>query len=558
MFRMSRFWLMLALMMSVFLSFSYIVAIGTVAAVEGLEGVFSRPTATLNVDKETVQKGDTVNVSWKGANGTASLNGDKVSLEGSSPFVLEETSSFTFKVSKRFRSAQESITVTVSETPAPTPDPEPTPDPGPEPQPGFSLSAIGIGSAFEVDDKLSAASRDHDIGEFLKSQNGKWLLITDEILAEKHPVVLDQWVAILAESGKKAPAVIWTNQQGKVLGIDEVAGKDKVAILELAKAQVPATRMKVVIQGTVRELGLLPPKQGARYAGPSVSKILKPLAAADCPSVDLRSQVLYYKNQSGGTCVLNAFAGACEAAIYVSYGVDNVQELSPYFLANLSNGYNGTYAQTAAELIQKWGNLPFDAVRPYGQLPSDWKSKAPDFKCIAVYGPPDRDSVGYLRAALNRGYIACAGISVGSGFNPDSNGYISYARGAGRYVNHEIRVVAWDQAKRRFGIANSWGKSWGISGFAWLDEKFFEADTDMWVVVGMVASNAYTFPKPYKEVSYTGKSILTIPVEAEIVGTCPEGICPKDMGNASPCRDNKCQTPTYAPAPSYRRRLFRW
>jgi hypothetical protein len=39
---------------------------------------------------------------------------------------------------------------------------------------------------------------------------------------------------------------------------------------------------------------------------------------------------------------------------------------------------------------------------------------------------------------------------------------------------HEIRVVAWDQEKKRFGIANSWGKAWGIDGFAWLDEKFFQ------------------------------------------------------------------------------------
>jgi hypothetical protein len=98
----------------------------------------------------------------------------------------------------------------------------------------------------------------------------------DEILAEEHSSALDKWVAYLATTGKKKPAVIWHNQ-GKILGTDEVAGKTKAEILELAKSRVPATRSKVVIQGVVRELGLLPPKRGAKFAGPSVTKILKPL-----------------------------------------------------------------------------------------------------------------------------------------------------------------------------------------------------------------------------------------------------------------------------------------
>jgi len=109
------------------------------------------------------------------------------------------------------------------------------------------LSAVGIGSAFDIDDTLSAASRDHEIGEFLKSQNGDWCLITDEILAEEHSSALDKWVAYLATTGKKKPAVIWHNQ-GKILGTDEVAGKTKAEILELAKSRVPATRSKVVIR----------------------------------------------------------------------------------------------------------------------------------------------------------------------------------------------------------------------------------------------------------------------------------------------------------------------
>jgi hypothetical protein len=281
-----------------------------------------------------------------------------------------------------------------------------------------------------------------------------------------------------------------------VLAVETVAGKSKTELLAMAKAVVPATREKVVIRGKVRLLGLKPPKNGAKYAGPSVSAILKPLAADKCPSVDLSSQVLYYKDQVGGTCVLNALAGGCEAAIYTAYGKKNALELSPYFLANLTNGYNGTYASEAADMVQKYGNLPFGDMKPHANLPTGWKKKAANYKCLAVYGPPDSDSPGYIRAALHRGYIVCAGISCGSGFDPDANGYISYARGAGRSVNHEIRVVGWDKEKNRFKIANSWGKSWGVSGAAWLDAKFFDEDADLWVVVGVVANPAYEFYSP--------------------------------------------------------------
>jgi hypothetical protein len=136
-------------------------------------------------------------------------------------------------------------------------------------------------------------------------------------------------------------------------------------------------------------------------------------------------------------------------------------------------------------------------MAPYDRLPVGWRAKAARYKCLAVYGPPTHgDNPGNIRAALHRGYLVGTGISVGSGFDPDETGYISYQRGAGRWVNHEITVTGWDQEKRRFKIKNSWGDKWGVNGYAWLDEKFFQADSDMWVVVGMVANSDYTFYSP--------------------------------------------------------------
>jgi hypothetical protein len=462
--------------------------------------VFAEPpeaktTASISADPATIVAGGSATVTWSTANAkkvvlaSATISGEtateEVETSGSKEVAPKESTMYRIYAKRGLRTVHADTGVDVTEAE----------DSTPAPVEGFSLSAVGIGSAFEIDNALSAASRDHEIGAFLASQNGSWTIITDEVMSADHPKAFDKWVEVLAKSGKAKPAVIWHNQ-GKVLAIDEVKGKNKTDLLALAKAAVPTTKGCVVIRGKVHPLGLLPPKKGAKYSGKSVSAILKPLSAADCPSVNLSSQVLYYKDQTGGTCVLNAFSGACEAAIYCAYGKSNALELSPYFLANLTNGYNGTYAADAAEMVQKYGNLPFGDMQPYAKLPVGWKTKSAKYKCLAVYGPSDSDSPGYIRAALNRGYIALAGISCGSGFDPDANGYISYERGAGRSVNHEIRVVGWDQAKKRFLIANSWGKSWGLSGGAWLDEKFFVEDTDLWVVVGVVANPAYKFNTP--------------------------------------------------------------
>jgi len=476
----------------------------TIIAGEGGIGWRRSPSASITVEPSTIQPGESATVEWQTSNASeVTLNGEQVAFSGS--LEVSPTSSTTYKVLAygRRRVAADSAVLTVAaDDPAPDPDPEPpppTPDPPlPDPVDGFTLSAVGIGSAFNIDDALSAASRDHELGALLDSQNGGWLLIPDEVMQQPHPAVFDQWAKVLADSGKKAPAVIW-HDQGKVLGIDEVAGKTKADILALAISRIPADDTQVVIRGQVRKLGLLPTPRGAEWKGPSVSAILKPLAAKDCPSVDLTSQCLFRKNQTGGTCVLNAFSSACEAAIHVSYGKKNALELSPYFLAYLTDGYNGTWASSAAKYVQQYGNLPFGAMRPYDRLPSGWKEKSANYKCLAVYGPPDRDPKGYLRAALNRGYVVVAALGVAGGFDTDSDGYISFARGGTSRVNHEILVTGWDRDKIRFKILNSWGKGWGQNGTAWLEDRFFDYDSDLWAVVGMTAAPDYEFHQPQQD-----------------------------------------------------------
>jgi hypothetical protein len=533
------------------------------------------PSASISADPATIVTGGTATLTWSTANAdSVTLDGEAVEASGTKEVSPTATTTYTLAATGRRRAASDSATITVSDTPTPEPTPTPAPTPTPTPVDGFTLSAVGIGSAFGVGDTLSLAARDHDLGAFILSQNGTWTTITDEVMAPDHPKAFDEWVAIIGTKAK--PAVIWHNQ-GKVLAIDAVTEATTGAdLLALAKSHVPTVAGQIIVDGKVRLLGLIPEKPGARFAGPRLSKILNPIAAADCPTVDLASQNLWRKDQTGGTCVLNAFASACEAATYVAYGKTNSLQFSPYFLANLTSGYNGTYASSGAEMVQKYGNLPFKDMAPYDRLPVGWKAKAANYKCLAVYGPPESsDTKGYIRAALRRGYVVCAGIGVGNGFDVDSTGYISYARGGSRSVNHEILVVGWDQAKSRFKILNSWGRSWGNDGFAWLEDRFFDYDNDLWTVVAMTAAPSYKFYSPVMDTvvvpvtavvappsaapthadsakpavvpTVVGGKLGGSPAEkpkAAAVGGCENGKCPvrpaESAPLASPCENGQC------------------
>ena len=99
------------------------------------------------------------------------------------------------------------------------------------------------------------------------------------------------------------------------------------------------------------------------------------------------------------------------------------------------------------QALMSTGVVPMSAQPDYvHQPPAGYQQLAANYQALAVYGPPvgvpasagrppkggaPADSTGYVAAAIARGYPVTVGISVGNGFNPDADGYITYAQGAG-------------------------------------------------------------------------------------------------------------------------------
>ena len=126
------------------------------------------------------------------------------------------------------------------------------------------------------------------------------------------------------------------------------------------------------------------------------------------------------------------------------------------------------------------GVVPMSAQPDYvHQPPAGYQQLAANYQALAVYGPPvgvpasagrppkggaPADSTGYVAAAIARGYPVTVGISVGNGFNPDADGYITYAQGAGSQVNHEIVICGgWVQhnGQNFVRMKNSWARRLG-------------------------------------------------------------------------------------------------
>lgn len=81
-----------------------------------------------------------------------------------------------------------------------------------------------------------------------------------------------------------------------------------------------------------------------------------------------------------------------------------------------------------------------------------------------------RPSVAQLKQAL----AAHGPLAIGLDATPDFGNYRSGVfRGAARttdreWINHDVLLVGWDDAKGAWKIKNSWGTGWGESGFAWV------------------------------------------------------------------------------------------
>lgn len=70
--------------------------------------------------------------------------------------------------------------------------------------------------------------------------------------------------------------------------------------------------------------------------------------------------------------------------------------------------------------------------------------------------------------ALGQYPLAIGTVWFNSMFDPDPQGIITVSRSSGLAGGHEYEAVGYDQPRGLVHLANSWGTSWGESGYFWM------------------------------------------------------------------------------------------
>lgn len=125
-----------------------------------------------------------------------------------------------------------------------------------------------------------------------------------------------------------------------------------------------------------------------------------------------------------------------------------------------------------------------------GTLPAGWENH----RAAAVGAVEHAGDIAAIKQHVNSYGAATACFRV-------YNDFFAYKSGVYQHVSgdlaggHCVSIVGWDDALGAWLVKNSWGTSWGMSGFGWI--KYGECYIDAWSNVGVTGVNlrAWTSPK---------------------------------------------------------------
>lgn len=232
-------------------------------------------------------------------------------------------------------------------------------------------------------------------------------------------------------------------------------------------------------------------------------------------SVDLSSKFPPIGDQGEyGTCVTWAVGYNLKTALN---GIDNqwnatqlaqtTNQTSPKDVfwaipsAQKGSKCNGTQFESAMDLLITRGGASL-AKAPYTSLgdcsqtpPSDWTQDAANNKLVNYRKIADQSNSSSMTFANFKAYLAeCRPIAIGAKlgdrfmrWNSDAViDYDTYQNPGMQHAYHAMVLAGYDDSKGAFKLVNTWGNTWGKSGFIWVDYDFFVSS---FCLCGFVAQN---------------------------------------------------------------------
>lgn len=235
----------------------------------------------------------------------------------------------------------------------------------------------------------------------------------------------------------------------------------------------------IVINGHERHLGLIPSTEEKKKLFTPFRDVVPVLPRDKWQCLDLKPRVRRILDQDGqGACVgfsaATAMAASRDDGIELSggciYGQINGGRDDGAMIADALTALQQTGVCTAATI----GQLDWKAARNS----SAWKEEAKSFKILEGYICKTFDE---LATGLSLGFIGIFGVEVTDRFEPGADGWIpEYAK---KWPNHAVCCCNLVQKGSKWGILmpNTWGTSWGLSGWCIVPESNVCTD-EMWLI----------------------------------------------------------------------------
>lgn len=166
-------------------------------------------------------------------------------------------------------------------------------------------------------------------------------------------------------------------------------------------------------------------------------------------------------------------------------------ELFTYYGARELGGFpanqdTGSYLRDGIKTLAQNGNAdeltwPYQIHRFAERPPQAAYTNAQGHQATRYLAVPNNEAS--VKQVLANGYPLVFGIPIYANF-PMGNGVPVIPEPVGQVIGgHAMTVVGYDDARRAYLLANSWGDSWGTNGYAWMSYSYFTSQAaDLWMI----------------------------------------------------------------------------